>query len=831
MQTHTLVVEPVFAPGLQTAVRLLANIAWSYEPALMALCEQLDRLAPRAPGAAATPPLARLRALSLAEQERLLADKEFKAALVTAEAALAGRGRDVWGKLEAAEALAPNALIAYFSAEFGLHESLPIYAGGLGILAGDHLKSASDLGLPLVGVGLFYGHGYHEQTLGADHAPRERYVHTDLEALGASLCTLPNGERLTVHVRMGARTVHLQVWELFVGRTRLLLLDADVPENAPHDRGITRTLYGGDHHTRIEQELALGIGGTFALEALGLKPTVYHLNEGHAAFLTLARLHIAMRDLQLPLEAAMELVAASNVFTTHTPIAAGNDVFVHGVLRPYLAATCDALGLPLDWVLDLGHETAQVVPSAHETRFSMTAFALRSSRGRNGVSVEHGDVSRHLWHALWPGLTAQEVPITSVTNGVHMRTWAHPKLRRHYEAPRLDAAAFWADKRERRQVLIDHVNQRRAPSEHLSADVCTIGFARRFAEYKRALLLFSDPARLKRLLGDAKRPLQLLFAGKAHPNAAKEKANIKALHDIIEAHGLRAHIAFVENYDISVARLLVQGVDVWLNTPRPPLEASGTSGMKVVLNGGMNVSVRDGWWKEAYAPGLGWAVGDVYDPTSPLDDTARDNHDAHSLYAILEREVAPSFYAAALPEEWIARCIASGKALHQQFCATRMVEDYARTLYAPAHRGHGQRFADRGSVARQAAAERAERVAAFSGVGVSLATVQASPASDSAPLLHRAKLAQQVVVRAHVSAERMTPAELRVDVVVGVAQGSQNVFAWQHARVFPMQLSKGAHGWVAEATLPLERIGSTQLAIRVMPALASVCVVPAVRFA
>jgi starch phosphorylase len=818
MQVQTVYVKPKLLPSMQPLARLLANYVWSYEAELHTLLALLrDKIgALGKPVFTNAPPFSWLETLTPAEQESLVADTTIAAEVDKFTKKLATKNKE--------PLLPAGALVAYFSAEYGIHESLPIYAGGLGILAGDHLKSASDLDLPLVGIGLFYGRGYHEQHIGADGAPAERYIQTNPHALGARLCTLPNGGRLTVHVKMATRVVHLQVWELEVGRIKLYLLDSDVPENAEHDRRITQNLYGGGHDTRIEQELALGVGGAFALEALGIKPTVYHINEGHAAFLSLARLHIARRDLGLDLEAAAELVAAGNVFTTHTPIAAGNDVFSHGALVPYLTPLCEALGLPLQWVLDQGRETYDAESTGYNARFSMTAFAIQLSAQRNGVSLEHGDVSRRLWHALFPGHASTEVPIGAVVNGVHLPTWTHPDMAKHYLVPRADHQAFASDKRRLRQALVDHINKRRPSHLRFDADVCTIGFARRFAEYKRALLLFSDPERLKHLLANKDKRVQLVFAGKAHPNNTREKANIKALHDLIHRYGLEAHIAFIENYDMRVARLLVQGVDVWLNTPRPPLEASGTSGMKVIQNGGLNVSVSDGWWKEAYEPDVGWCVGDQYDQSSPLSDAARDADDAQDLYRIIENEVLPLFYARderGVPMAWIDRCHTSGRVLAPKFRATRMVEQYVREHYTPAHKATIALHQENGQLAKSRAEIRVRAHKAFE--TVTAEWLETAPSN--------APIGDKVKVKARITAEQN---DLLVEVVSGITKERTNdVFDWYNVRVTKAEVVKGAaaNEWIATAQVECDAPGTFSFALRVRPRIETALVNRLVRFA
>lgn len=742
-------------------------------------------------------PAAWVHSLSWEAQNKLAADTALVARATALYDMHARPSRKTWKDQPA------DAMIAYFSAEFGIHEHLPIYAGGLGILAGDHLKSASAMGVPLAGVGLFYGLGYHEQYLTSDGSPTERYLRTDPRSMGGELCTLSNGDRLLVHVQLGDHLVNIQVWKFKLRELSLFLLDTDIAENTPHDREITQRLYGGDNRVRIEQEIVLAVGGFFALEALGLRPSVFHMNEGHAAFLSLALLHVAMRDFKLGAEEAAEVVAASTVFTTHTPIAAGNDVFYHDLLLPFLGPLCDALGLPLNWVLSFASE-----PGAppNTDRFSMTAFALAFANGRNGVSLEHGAVSRALWHGLWPGLTEKEVPIGAIVNGVHLPTWTAPSMKRHYaQGGTVDRAAFIKDKRVLRQRLVSVCQQ--GGHAQFSADVLTLGFARRFAEYKRALLLFSDPARLKRILFHPQRPMQLVFAGKAHPNNEREKANIKHWHELVRELGLQGRVHFIENYNIEIARTLVQGVDAWLNTPRPPLEASGTSGMKVLENGALNVSVLDGWWKEAYAPGLGFAVGDPYDPLADNEVARRDANDADSLYRILEEELAPLFYEPG-QVRWIDRCVASGLELGPRFSSDRMVDDYVTRYYAPAHRAREALLA---SGAKQAKVQASERLA----LQTLMPSVHVELLSD---LPAQPVVGEHVAVRAHITAADLSLC--KVELVVGRAPEQADApYDLRDSEVYPCTITAGeqAGQWLAAAEFVCHHAGPSACCIRVTP--------------
>ena len=604
--------------------------------------------------------------------------------------------------------------VAYFSLEFGLDTALPIYSGGLGILAGDHLKSASDLGIPLVGVGLLYGNGYFRQALNIDGWQQELYPPNDWSTMPVHKQLGPDGTQLRVQVTMAGTQVQAAIWRAQVGRVPLYLLDTNIDENPAELRDITASLYGGDRERRLRQELLLGIGGLRALDAVGVAPTVFHMNEGHSAFLGLERIRTLIED-GLPFDAAFEQVAGSTVFTTHTPVPAGNEVFDVALVRSYLEPLAVDLGLTWDTLLDLGQ-----APGQSESEFGMTPLALRTSAFANGVSRLHGEVSRGMWQSLWPGLPVDEVPISSVTNGIHPRTWLSREMGQlldRYLGPRLvesphdqtvwervdkiPPGELWRVKQRRRERLVlvtrerlrRQLEQRGASraalqeaDETLRPDILTLGFARRFATYKRATLLFRQADRLARLLTDTDRPVQLVFSGKAHPADTPGKELIQAIVRFAQDPRVRQRIVFVEDYDIGVSRLLVSGCDIWLNAPRRPLEASGTSGMKAVVNGVLNVSVPDGWWDEGYAPDVGWSIGrgESYD-----DPDEQDAIECDALFNLLEHEVIPLFYqrdANGLPREWVARMTASMSRLGAVFNTHRMVQEYAEWGYLPAHR-------------------------------------------------------------------------------------------------------------------------------------------------
>lgn len=607
-------------------------------------------------------------------------------------------------------------LVAYFCAEFGLHESLPIYSGGLGILAGDHCKAASDLGVPFVGVGMLYRQGYFNQTIDVHGNQIAHYAPARFENLPLHPATVEDKE-LHVFVDLPERRVMLKVWEAKAGHITLYLLDSDLPENQEADRAITYQLYGGDITTRIQQEIVLGIGGVRTLRALDLQPTVWHINEGHAAFQVLERCRELTKKPEMDFHSALEQVAAGTVFTTHTPVPAGHDIFDHQLMKSYFGEYVKELGVSMEEFLALGDS-----PNNHHG-FNQTALALRASRFHNGVSRIHGGVASQMENYIWPQVPPPESPIRHVTNGVHVPTflssdwanmydmrfgrgWRNELLNENYWE-RIDAIpdhSFWslrqsmkselmADVRRRMTLQhkrnglsdaqIDRLTQHLLPQE---TDILTIGFARRFATYKRATLLFSDPERLARLLNDPKRPVMLMFAGKAHPNDQPGQHLIRVINEFSRRPEFAGRIIMVEGYDMALARKLVTGVDVWLNNPEYPMEASGTSGQKAGINGVINLSVLDGWWGEGYNGENGWAIT----PHGPQYDAAyRDQEESNELLDLLEHQVIPLYYARnghGYSEGWVRMSKASIKSIMPQFNSQRMVMDYVRDFYAPAAR-------------------------------------------------------------------------------------------------------------------------------------------------
>jgi starch phosphorylase len=604
--------------------------------------------------------------------------------------------------------------IAYFSAEFALHQSLPIYAGGLGVLAGDHCKEAADLGLPFVGIGFMYPQGYFRQRMTNDGWQEERYERISWTNAPIEAAITQDGRPCVTAVPLGDRTVLAAVWRVRLGRVRLFLLDTDLAENAPWDRELSARLYGGDRETRIQQEVILGIGGVRALRALGISPTVWHLNEGHAAFVALQRIREIVEQGR-SFDDALEEVRRSTAFTTHTPVPAGHDAFPFHLVEKHLAGTWGEIGQHRHNFLALGE-----YDNGSGSQFNMTALALRTSAFVNGVSALHGEVTRSMWRPMWPDTSPDQLPVRSITNGVHVPTWmAHPvfDLLNHHFGPgwldRVDDPELWEQlldvpdgeiwamrqqlrqdlfafirERMRRRFTEERVAQSRivAAGAMLDPEAITIGYARRFTAYKRPELIFHDADRLARILNALDRPVQIVFSGKAHPADEPAKHHLQRVfkHALDPKFGGR--LAFIEDYDMHVAHYLVQGCDVWLNNPRKPLEASGTSGMKAALNGVPHLSIGDGWWAEGFNGRNGWLIEGQ---ANPDDQGAMDAADAHALYDLLENEVVPSFYdrdGRGLPRRWIALVKETMRSNVPRFSTRRMVKQYVTEMYGPAGR-------------------------------------------------------------------------------------------------------------------------------------------------
>ncbi len=712
-QEEALMTTPVMPARLARLPELACNLWWSWQPEARALFKALDEPLWRR---TRHNPIRVLAEIDPERLERAAEDLEY-----------AGRLRRVLAAFDAARAAGgwlperhpdlAGRLVAYFSAEYGLHGSLPEYAGGLGVLAGDHAKEASDLGVPLVAIGFMYLHGYFHQHVRADGRQEEVYERIDrADAPLEPACTEP-GRQCVIPIPLPGRTLEVAVWRVDAGRTRLYLMDTDLEANAPWDRELSARLYGGDREVRLSQELLLGIGGVRLLRALGIAPAIWHANEGHTAFMMVERVRELVAG-GATFDEAVAQVRAATVFTTHTPVPAGNEVFAFGLIERYLGPYWPSLGLDRERFLALGaHE------EAWGAGFNMTALALRLAGHCNAVSRRHGEVARRMWRGLWPDAPSDDaVPITAVTNGVHAPSWVATEMdalfRRylgedwaaHHDDPapwarlaEIPDEALWEVRRGLKRTLLEFMRDRaranwiegRGDPTRLAAagllldpEALTIGFARRFATYKRATLLLRDLPRLTALLTDLRRPVQLVFAGKAHPADEPGKGLLEAVYRAAGDPVFGGRVAFVEDYDMYAARYLVQGVDLWLNTPRPPLEASGTSGQKAALNGVPSLSVLDGWWAEAYDGTNGWAVGEG--AGGPGDEAARDAADAEALYRLLEREVVPLYYDRGpdgLPKGWLLMVRRTIQTCAPRFSARRMVKEYVERLYARAGTG------------------------------------------------------------------------------------------------------------------------------------------------
>jgi len=731
-----------------------------------------------------------------------------------------------------------NLLVAYFSAEFGVTDCLSIFAGGLGILAGDHLKSASDLGVPLVAVGLLYQQGYFRQYLNEAGWQQEEYRDNDFHNLPLTLERDRGGEPLVVEVEYPGRKVAAQIWRAQVGRVALYLLDTNIKRNKPPDQDITDQLYGGDAELRLKQEMMLGVGGCRALEALGVRPSVYHLNEGHSAFLALERIRRLMELNHLSFAEAREAASAGLIFTTHTPVPAGHDYFRPDLMGRYFGEYASGLGLSFRDFLALGRKN----PSDDAEPFCMTVLALRLAQSSNGVSRLHGQVTRGMWRSLWPGAPEEEIPISHITNGVHFQSWISQEMDELYDrylgprwreepadqslwarASRISAEELWRTRERRRERLVAFARRRlrqqlerrgdpqseiEAVDETLDPDALTIGFGRRFATYKRANLLLRDPERLARILNGAGRPVQIIFAGQAHPRDDAGKELIKQIVALSRRPEFRRRMVFLEGYDMAVARSMTQGADVWLSTPRRPFEASGTSGMKAAANGALNLSTLDGWWDEAWnsrageresgrageyiygaevislanplshSPALnliGWTIGrgEIYD-----DPDYRDQVEAEALYDLLEGDVIPTFYDRGedeLPRRWIERMKASIGNLCHFFNTHRMVREYTERFYLPAAERQGRLTADGMARARSLAAWKERVRDQWSKVRIESVT------ADS---LEGVQVNSEIKAQAEVSLGALTPDDVSVELYVGLVNADGEIIG---ARAIPMR--------------------------------------------
>ncbi|MBO8166097.1 MAG: alpha-glucan phosphorylase [Thermotogae bacterium] len=732
-----------------------------------------------------------------------------------------------------------NDQIAYFCAEYGLHESFPIYSGGLGILAGDHLKTASDLGINLVGVGLLYRHGYFNQTIdetGWQHADFPAY---DFEDFPVRPAFDEDNEEIYVKVDFPERRIWVKIWQAQVGRTPLILLDTDIPQNDPEDRKITSQLYGGNRETRIQQEIVLGIAGVRALRLLGYNPRVWHMNEGHAAFLSLERIREFVQSKGLDFRSAVEATKAGSVFTTHTPVPAGNDVFDVTLIDKYFNDFWPRLNISRREFLDLGIEKSK----DGREHFSMTVLALRLSAVSNGVSKLHGKVSRHMWTHIFPDFPEPEVPIGHVTNGVHIWTWLNRDLKELFDRylpenwhENVTSPEVWEHiddipdeelwrvhlklKKRMRTFLHGRLRRQRLRlgetiedlmevDDILPENILTIGFARRFATYKRATLIFKDIERLKKILMDSERPVQFIFAGKAHPADDPGKNLIKKIYEVSRMPEFKNRIVILENYDMNVARHMVSGVDVWLNNPRRPHEASGTSGQKAGMNGAINFSALDGWWVEGYNGENGWTIGDNRD----YEDTElQDRIDSVSIYSTLEKEIVPLYYKTdekGIPTGWIKKMKASIKSVALNFNTHRMLMDYANKIYLKAMGSMSfvERDSYNGALSLSKWEQRLRQNWDF---------IRIKPNIPRPGFRSSISVGQSIEITANVYLGELTPEEVKVEIFVAKFDENDKMIAF---KTFPMEIEKeDVHGeYLYHGKFNVEEEGKMAYTVRVVP--------------
>ena len=816
-------VRPALPEALPRLAELAYNVLWSWDHTIRSVFRRLD---PHLWVACGHNPILMLSQIPQSALQRAAGDARY-----LAQYRRACEAHDAY--MERYASTPKQGLTAYFCMEFGIVQCLPVYSGGLGILAGDHLKAASDLGLPLVGVGLLYQEGYFRQALNPDGWQQERYPVNDFYTLPVTPVVDAQGQDLKVHVDLPRGTVAIKVWQMKVGGVRLVLLDTNLAENTSAEyRDITDRLYGGDTTMRIAQEIVLGIGGLRALAALGHDPTTFHMNEGHSAFLAIERIRLLMKNNGLSFTEALEASRRNNVFTTHTSVPAGFDLFDPALVFEYFHRYCEEANIPFDTLMSLGRRR----PEDHGERFSMAICALNMSCYRNAVSRLHGDVSREMFQDMWAQLPASEVPITSVTNGVHLPTWVNGELAalydqylqpdwienhadpRVWEAVReIPDAELWEAHRRRKRRLVQFVRERvqhaavarQAPpsevrrlGEVLEPDVLTIGFSRRFATYKRATLLFRDIARLKSILNNPEMPVQIVIAGKAHPKDHPGKTFIRDIWNFSRDPEISRRLAFVEDYSIQVGRELVQGVDVWLNNPRRPEEACGTSGIKAGINGVLNLSVLDGWFDEGYETSGGWAIGERVQYADDQDDLH-----ATAIYSLIEQQIAPLFYRdrdRGIPEGWVKRMKQSLMGVCTQFNCNRMLTEYNEMLYTPAHQAWTAVRENNFAEAREKASWSAKLASVWERVRF------ADPGSLPGGAMLSGK---PVVFRASVDLAGLAPNDVRVEALVGRIDAHGHLDAAEAVKLKPVETAGGAQ--VFETTFLPRHTGRLGYALRV----------------
>jgi starch phosphorylase len=832
---YTYTVAPSLPKELESLHELAYNLLWVWDHDLMELIIRLD------PDLWEKTNHNPVLMLGMISQERLNSASRDDALLAQLDRAFDRYKKyldttSTWFRKTYTEI--PANQIAYFSAEFGITECLQNYSGGLGVLSGDHLKSSSDLGLPLVGVGLMYQQGYFRQYLNNDGWQQERYPENDFYTLPLTLERDKEGKPVTISVDLEGHPVYAQIWRVQVGRIPLYLLDTNTLLNTrEEDQDITDQLYGGDRELRIRQEILLGIGGFRALKTLGLSPAVYHMNEGHSAFLSLERCRELMQVHKLSFAEAREASTAGLAFTTHTPVPAGNDYFDPELMERFLGRYYRDLGLTPKEFHGLGRQD----PENNQEAFCMTVLALKMAGSSNGVAKLHGTVSRKMWQNVWSGLPVTEIPIISITNGVHAPSWISRDMAGLYDrylGPRwredpgeyglwsrvhhIPDEELWRTHERRRERLVafarsrlrSQLENRGAPpsevaqaAEVLNSQALTIGFGRRFATYKRSTLILRDVDRLIRLLTDKDRPIQILFAGKAHPHDNPGKELIRQIIHFERRPGVRRRMVFLEDYDMVVARYMLQGVDIWLNTPRRPLEASGTSGMKATLNGAINLSILDGWWDEAYKVETGWAIGRGEEYT---DEEKQDEIESNTLYDLLEKEIIPLYYSRGaddLPRPWIAKMKSAMRAIGPEFNTNRMVREYTERMYLPA--------LDRGSDLSANNFARAKQVAAWKRLlrenwhGMKILEVRV----DNHKTL---KVGESVTVRAHIDLGQLKPEDVSVELFYGALNAQGEIELPKVALMKPVEKPKGTvYEFIGVNKLLMSgRLGHT---VRVLP--------------
>jgi starch phosphorylase len=833
---RTFTIEPSLPQELAPLIELVHNLWWCWNGEALDLFRRLD---PNGWEECYHNPVAMLGRIDQRRLTELAADDGFLANLQRVHSDLQNYlSKTGWCRKTFGGDRTP--IIAYFCAEYGLTECLPIYSGGLGVLAGDHLKSASALDVPLVGIGLLYQQGYFRQRLNADGWQLELFPRNDFHNMPVTQVRNNAGQPLMISVDMPDRQCRAQIWRTTVGRITLYLMDSNVPENSPEDRHITAQLYGGDQEMRIRQEILLGIGGVRMLRELGITPKAYHMNEGHSVFLGLERIRMLMVERGLSFDEGREAVAATNIFTTHTPVPAGNDAFEPWMIDKYFSSYWPQLNLGRDQFLALGRQE----PNNKDEPMNLTVLAMRLSAFRNGVSELHGAVSRKLWSGIWPNLPTDEIPVAHITNGIHTRTWLSNDMSTLYDrylgpdwnekpaetnvwrlVDQIPDTELWRTHERRRERLVafarkqlhNQLIKRGAGSSELAAadevldpEALTIGFSRRFATYKRASLILSDPARLAKLLNHPTRRVQIIFAGKAHPRDNPGKDLIRQIVHAARKEEFRRCVVFLEDYDLNVARYLVQGVDVWLNTPLRPMEASGTSGMKVAANGGLNLSILDGWWAEAYDANVGWAIGSG----ESYDDLEYQNAvESQALYDLLEKEVVPLFYDRGgdhIPRGWTAKMKAAIRKLAPIYNTNRMVRQYVENFYIKAAARWDDLMGAEMGRAKELAGWKRKVREHFNNVRIE--SVSDNIGSDGTG----SRVGREIRVEAVVDLGQLGPQDVQVELYYGTLDDEGQI---SNGQALPMAKTEGADDRRAKYTaqMPCQHSGMSGYTVRVLP--------------